>query len=56
MRKKVVLGRVLAARLALGRAPVYRNMGLLRASLTARPTMWLRNAVGTFKRAKGEVA
>ena len=56
MRKKVVLGRVLATRLALGRAPSYRNLGLVRASLSARPTMWLRNAIGTYKRAKGEIA
>lgn len=56
MRKQVVWGRVAAARLALGSAPKYRNMGLMRASLTAKPVTWLRNAIGTFKRAKGEVA
>lgn len=56
MRKKVVLGRTLAAWMALGHAPKYRNLGLLRASLSAKPTMWLRNAIGTYKRAKGEVA
>lgn len=56
MRKQVVLGRLAATKLALGTAPKYKNMGLIRASLTARPTMWLRNAIGTFKRAKGEAA
>ncbi|MBZ8140320.1 hypothetical protein CLD22_10465 [Rubrivivax gelatinosus] len=53
-RKEMVLGRVLGARLALGRAPRFRNLGLLRASLAARPIPWLRSAVGTFRRAKGE--
>ena len=53
-RKQVVLGRLLGTRLRRGWAPVYRNMGLIRASLGARQLNWLRNAIGTYKRAKGE--
>lgn len=53
-RKQMVLGRLIATRLRLGSAPVYRRMGLLRASLSANPIAWLRSAWGTYKRAKGE--
>lgn len=53
-RKQMVLGRLIATRLRLGAAPVYRGMGLLKASLTASPLAWLRSAWGTYKRAKGE--
>lgn len=53
-RKQMVLGRVLAAALARGRAPIFRRMGLIRASLGAKKIEWLRSAWGTFKRAKGE--
>jgi coenzyme F420 hydrogenase subunit beta len=53
-RKRMVLGRTLAARLALGAAPRYRRMGLCRAALTASPLDWLRQAWGTFRRARPE--
>jgi coenzyme F420 hydrogenase subunit beta len=53
-RKRMVLGRVLAARLKLGMAPEYRRLGLLRASLGAGLLPWLRQAWGTFKRAQKE--
>jgi coenzyme F420 hydrogenase subunit beta len=53
-RKQVVLGRLLATRLRRGWAPRYRHLGLVRASLTARPMDWLRNALGTYRRARGE--
>lgn len=53
-RKRVVLGRVLATRLALGRAPSYRNMGLLKASIQSNFVVLIRNVLGTFRRAKGE--
>lgn len=53
-RKQVVLGRLLATRLRLGWMPRYRRLGLIRASLTARPIDWLRNALGTYRRARGE--
>lgn len=53
-RKQVVLGRLLATRLRLGWAPRFLRLGLVRASLSARPLAWLRNALGTYKRAEGE--
>jgi coenzyme F420 hydrogenase subunit beta len=53
-RKQFLLGRLLATRLRLGWAPRYRNLNLLKASLTANPVDWLRNTIGTFRRAKGE--
>lgn len=53
-RKRVVLGRLLATRLRSGWAPRYRRMGLIKASLFARPMDWLRNAIGTYRRASGE--
>jgi coenzyme F420 hydrogenase subunit beta len=53
-RKKVVLGRTIATRLARGQSPSYRRMGLIRASLMANPLEWLRHAWGTYRRAKGE--
>jgi coenzyme F420 hydrogenase subunit beta len=53
-RKQVVLGRLLATRLRSGWAPRYRRLGLIKASLSARPMDWLRNALGTYKRAEGE--
>lgn len=55
-RKTVVLARVWGARLARGRSPRFRNLGLVRASLRAGPLDWLRNAWGTFRRAKGEMS
>lgn len=53
-RKQVVLGRVFATWLARRRAPAYRNLGLWRAALRANKIDWLRNAWGTYRRAKGE--
>ena len=53
-RKQVVLGRLLATRLRRGWAPRYRHLGLIKASFSARPMEWLRNAIGTYRRAKGE--
>jgi coenzyme F420 hydrogenase subunit beta len=53
-RKQVVLGRLVGTAIARGKVPVMRRMGLLRASLAGRKVEWLRNAWGTFKRAKGE--
>jgi coenzyme F420 hydrogenase subunit beta len=54
-RKKVVLGRVLAAGLAHRYFIQYKNMGLVVASLATDPVTWFRHAWGTFKRVKGEV-
>ena len=53
-RKQVVLGRVIATLFARRSAPVYRNLGLIAASIQASPLEWLRNAWGTFRRANGE--
>lgn len=53
-RKQMVLARLLGTRLALGTAPRYKRLGLWRAALSAPKLEWLRNAWGTYKRAKGE--
>lgn len=53
-RKKLVIGQVIAAGLANKRFVYYRNLGLIRASLSINPITWLRYAWGTYKRAKGE--
>lgn len=53
-RKQMVLGRVIATWLARRQAPRYRRLALLRNALNARKVEWLRNAWGTFRRAKGE--
>ncbi|MCZ4313849.1 Coenzyme F420 hydrogenase/dehydrogenase, beta subunit C-terminal domain [Comamonadaceae bacterium G21597-S1] len=50
-RKRVVLGRVIATRLARGIAPRYRRLRLLKASLGTSPVHWLRNCWGTLRRA-----
>ncbi len=55
LRKKLVLGRLLAARLAIGSAPRYINLGNLKAALMNSPISFLRNAWGTYKRAKPEL-
>lgn len=55
-RKQLVLGRLLATYLRRGWGPRYRGLGLVRASLSAHPLVWLRNAIGTYKRAAGEKA
>jgi coenzyme F420 hydrogenase subunit beta len=54
-RKRMVWGRVAAARLALGSAPKYRRMKLLNAATQANLMAFLRSAWGTYKRSKGEV-
>lgn len=53
-RKQLVLGRRIATRLSMGQAPHYPRMGLLSASLQAKPVYWLRSAWGTYKRTKQE--
>ncbi|MBV7535971.1 Coenzyme F420 hydrogenase/dehydrogenase, beta subunit C-terminal domain [Duganella sp. sic0402] len=53
-RKRMVLGRVIATRLARGVAPHYSRLGLVKASLAAKPVVWLKSAWGTWRRAKGE--
>ncbi len=53
-RKRLVLGRSIATRMARGVSPVYRRMGLWRASLGANALEFLRHAWGTLKRANGE--
>lgn len=53
-RKKVVLGRIAGTLLRLGYAPKFRRMRLIRASLSVSPLEWIRNAIGTYRRAKGE--
>ena len=53
-RKRMVLARNIATRLALGAAPRYRHLGLWRAALTASFLGWLRQAWGTYKRASSE--
>lgn len=50
-RKQVVLGRILATWLRTGWAPRYRGLGLFKASLSASPIHWLRNAIGAYRRA-----
>lgn len=49
-RKQLVLGRILATQLAIGKAPSYKRLSLIAASLQANPIEWLRNAWGTFRR------
>jgi coenzyme F420 hydrogenase subunit beta len=53
-RKQVVLGRLIATFLARGRAPIYSRMGLMRLALRANKIDWLKNAWGTYRRARGE--
>lgn len=55
-RKMVVAGRWLAAWARLGSVPRYINMGLWRASVLSKKVDWLRNAVGTYRRARGEAS
>jgi len=54
-RKRLVLARLLGTRLRLGWMPKFRGLRLLRCALRASPLEWLRNAVGTYRRAVGEV-
>ena len=44
----------IATRLSMGQAPHYPHMGLLSASMKAKPIHWLRSAWGTYKRTKQE--
>lgn len=53
-RKQLVLARLVGTALALGQWPRFRRLGLWRAALGARPSTLLRNALGTFKRARRE--
>jgi coenzyme F420 hydrogenase subunit beta len=53
-RKKVVLGRLVATWFALGQAPRYSDLGLIKTSLMANSIEWLRHAWGTYRRANGE--
>jgi len=55
LRKKLVLGRVIAVRMAVGKAPNYINLGLWKSALRVNSVTWLRNAWGTYKRIKPEV-
>ena len=53
-RKQLVLGRLIATWLARRQAPRYWRMGLIKTALQANKLEWLRNAWGTWRRAKGE--
>lgn len=53
-RKRAVWARRLATALARGSAPRYTNLGLFRAAMSAPPLSTLRDAIGTYRRAKGE--
>jgi len=54
-RKKLVLGRLFAARLATGMTLCCDPMRLVKASLRVNPLDWLRSACGTYRRANGEL-
>ena len=54
-RKQMALGRVIATKLAVGLAPKYRGLRLIRTSLMASPFEWLKGAAGTFRRAKSQI-
>lgn len=53
-RKRMAAGRSLATLMARGRSVNFIRMGLLQASLQENPLTILRNAWGTYRRAKGE--
>jgi len=53
-RKQVVLARLVGAGLALGQWPRFRGLRLWRAAMGAGSSTLLRNALGTFKRARRE--
>lgn len=53
-RKRVVLGRVIAAGLANRNIVRFWRMGLVKSSLGINPVTWLRHAWGTYKRSKAE--
>jgi coenzyme F420 hydrogenase subunit beta len=50
-RKSLVLARLLGLVVATGRATRYRNMRLFRAAYSASPIEWIRNMLGTYRRA-----
>lgn len=54
-RKQMVLGRLVATLVRRGKVPRFWNLGLLRASFSAKPISWLRSAWGAYKRADGEL-
>lgn len=54
-RKQMVLGRLAATLIRRGTAPRFWNLGLIRASLSAKPLAWLRSTWGAYKRADGEL-
>lgn len=53
-RKKMVLGRVIAAGIRNHFFVSYKNLGLLKASLSISPIKLIKNAAGTFVRARPE--
>lgn len=53
-RKQMLTARWIGTLVARGWVPRFRNLGLIRASLRARPIEWLRNGWGTLRRAEGE--
>jgi coenzyme F420 hydrogenase subunit beta len=54
-RKQMALGRVIATKLAIGLAPRYKGLKLIKTSLMANPLEWLKGAAGTFRRAKSQI-
>lgn len=55
-RKQLVLARLFGTWLRRGWVPRYRGLRLLACARQASPVEWLRNAVGTWRRAVGEKA
>ena len=53
-RKRMALGRLAAARLATGHAPQATSLSLWPAARQAAPVAFVRSAVGTYRRARGE--
>lgn len=51
-RKRMLLARLFGISLAFRRIPRYRNMGLVRATISAKPISLLRNALGSFRRSR----
>lgn len=54
-RKQVVSARWLASQMRLGRAPRYRGMRIWQAARSAGKIDWLKNCLGTWRRARGDV-
>lgn len=55
-RKKMVLGRLLAVRLAIGTSVKVKGLGLVKASLSSNFVHWGKSAVGTYRRVLRKVA